>query len=309
MQPYGMQSKNSMKITVVIPTKNRPCDLIAAVKSIINQSRKPDQLVIVDQSSNMISRNAVTTEMNYVLGIDLTYIYDPTIQGLVAAKAESLKFASGEIICFLEDDVVLEQEYIGAIENGFSQKDTMLGCSGVVTNPPKAGKLYLFFYNMFHRGIFEDGRPTVYANINSGSKALIESKELSGGLSAWRKEVFDHVGFDVKNGFHMLEDFEFSRRATVYFGRRFFINPKARLAHNFSPINRDILDIKQNRKVTEYILYYKKNSSSPYSLTAMVWLLLGLFIDAFAQSMRCRTLLPLLGTITGLVNGMRKAIV
>lgn len=298
-----------MKITVVIPTKNRPRDLITAVKSIINQSRKPDQLVIVDQSSNTISRDAVTAEINCASGIDLAYIYDPAIQGLVAAKAESLKFASGEIICFLEDDVVLEPEYIGAIENGFLQKDTMLGCSGVVTNPPKAGKLYLFFYNMFHQGIFEDGRPAVHANINSESQTLIESKALSGGLSAWRREVFDHVGFDVKNGFHMLEDFEFSRRATVFFGRHFFINPKARLAHNFSPINRDVLDIKQHRKVTEYILYYKKNRSYPYAFTAMVWLLLGLFIDSLAQSMRCLTFLPLLGTIKGLVYGLRKAII
>lgn len=297
-----------MKITAVIPTKNRPLDLILALHSIIKQSRRPDQLIIVDQSLDTISRDAVTTEMKNILEIELTYIHAPEIQGLVAAKAESLFFASGEIICFLEDDVVLEPEYMKSIENGFTQNNEMLGCSGVITNPPKVGKLYLLFYNFFHRGIFEDSRPTVYAKITSESQELISSNALSGGLSAWRKEVFSQLDFDVKNGFHMLEDFEFSKRASAFFGRRFFINPKARLAHNFSPINREILDLKQQRKVTEYLLYYKKHRSSPYALTAASWLLVGLFIDAFLQSLQGRTLLPLLGTIKGLACGIRKVV-
>lgn len=298
-----------MKITVVIPTKNRPRDLMAAVKSIINQSRRPDQMVIVDQSNDTASRDAVTAEMNRAPEIILTYIYDPTIKGLVAAKAESLKVSSGEIICFLEDDVVLEPKYIGAIEDGFLRKDTMLGCSGVVTNPPKVGKPYLFFYDLFHLGIFEDRRPKVYASITPESQALIESNALSGGLSAWRKEVFNNVKFDVRNGFHMLEDFEFSKRVTGFFGRRFYINSKARLEHNFSPINRDILDIKQQRKVTEYILYYKKNCSDPYALSTMLWLVIGLFIDSALQSVSSRTILPLLGTIRGIRSGMRTDVV
>ena len=40
-----------MLITAVIPTRNRPDDLERAVLSICAQSRLPDALIIVDQSS------------------------------------------------------------------------------------------------------------------------------------------------------------------------------------------------------------------------------------------------------------------
>ncbi len=37
-----------MKISVIIPTKNRLVDLQKAIASITSQSRPPDQLVLVD---------------------------------------------------------------------------------------------------------------------------------------------------------------------------------------------------------------------------------------------------------------------
>ena len=40
------------RITAVIPTKNRPLDLPHAVTSILNQSRIPNELVIIDQSDD-----------------------------------------------------------------------------------------------------------------------------------------------------------------------------------------------------------------------------------------------------------------
>jgi len=307
MQPFGIVNKKL--VTAVIPTKNRSEDLQAAVESIVDQSRIPDQLVIVDQSNDTMSRDVVLESTKKTPGMKLTYIHDPRIPGLVAAKAESLKYADGDIICFLEDDVVLERDYIESIINGFFEKQDMLGCSGIVTNPPKVDNIYLLFHKIFHRGIFEDRRPMIYAKTNSESEMLIESNALSGGLSAWRKEVFDHVRFDTRNGFHMIEDFEFSRRAIDFFGNHFFINTKARLAHNFSPANRDVLDKKHQRKTVEYIIFYKKNRFSKYALINMIWLYIGLCIDAVAQSLSNKTTLPLRGIMKGAVYGPQKKLI
>mgnify|MGYP000465487560 CR=1 FL=1 len=41
-----------MIISAVIPTKNRPHDLLQAVRSILSQKRLPDQLIIIDQSND-----------------------------------------------------------------------------------------------------------------------------------------------------------------------------------------------------------------------------------------------------------------
>ena len=298
-----------MKISAVIPTKNRPHDLLVAVKSIARQTRRPDQLVIIDQSGDMLGLDLVSAELQPIPGIQLDYVHDPAIQGLVAAKAESLKFATGDVICFLEDDVVLEDDYIAEIENGFLGETTMLGCSGVITNPPTAGRFYLLMFNIFHRGIYHDGRPLIYAGLTRQSNALIASDVLSGGLSAWSAMVFDAVSFDVRNGFHMLEDFEFSRRAFRFFGPRFFINPRARLEHNCSPINRDFLDLRHRRKVVEFIVYYKKNRQLPFAFTSLAWLLVGQCLDALAQSLHVRSWKPLAGTLRGIRDGAHEKVI
>ena len=86
---------------------------------------------------------------------------DSSINGLVDAKRVSLKFANGNLIFFLEDDIVLEADYIQQIELGFINNPNMIGCSGVITNPPKVNFLYKFLFVIFHRGIFKDKRKKV----------------------------------------------------------------------------------------------------------------------------------------------------
>ena len=55
--------------------------------------------------------------------------------------------------------------------------------------------------------------------------ALIPSDYISGGLSAYRREVFEAVPFDVENGFFALEDIDFSTRVARAYGSRLYINP------------------------------------------------------------------------------------
>ena len=106
-------------ITAVIPTRNRPDDLAKAVTSILTQTRPPDELIIVDQSPGNESRIRVESLMSGSKRIQLVYIHDPRISGLVEAKSVAAKRAGGDIVCFLEDDVVLEPDYIEQIEQGF----------------------------------------------------------------------------------------------------------------------------------------------------------------------------------------------
>ena len=40
-----------MTLSIIIPTKNRPEELFLLIKSIINQIKLPNQVIIVDQSS------------------------------------------------------------------------------------------------------------------------------------------------------------------------------------------------------------------------------------------------------------------
>ena len=296
-------------LTVVIPTRNRPNDLLHAIQSLYQQSKLPEELIVVDQSLNDLSFRAVNSLLSQFKQINLIYIHDPKILGLVDAKRVAVNNSTGDLICFLEDDIVLEPEYIEQIELGFIKQPNMIGCCGIITNPPKANFLYRFLFNIFHRGIFNDNRMKVRSVYHGYDHNLIESNMLSGGVSAWRREVFDEVGFDVANGFHMFEDIDFSTRVAQHYDKRLFINPNARLAHYCSPINRDLLGARERRKLAECFTYYKKRKAWPAAKISFYWLLLGMLLEAIFQSFSNLSFKPIQGYLLGLHDGSTKKII
>ena len=296
-------------LTAVIPTRNRPDDLPKAVASVCAQTRLPDELIIVDQSSGNASREHVSSVMVGIDSIKLVYIHDTSILGLVDAKRVASEWAGGDIVCFLEDDVVLESDYFEQIELGFVSHPAMIGCCGIISNAPKQVAGYTIFFKLFHRGIFFDRRVGLHGSFSGRGNELVASEMLSGGSSAWRREVFSAVSFDVENGLHMSEDVDFSTRVARRFPGQLFINPNARLAHYCSPVNRETLGPRQRRKLTECIIYYKKRREWSGSTVALPWLLFGMFLEGLLESYSVRSLDPVLGYFLGLFDGFKKKIV
>ena len=299
--------KQAKRISVIVPTRNRKDDLRKAVDSIATQLRRPDQLIVVDQSIDRISDDDLS-KIRKILqkGCELEYIHNTSISGLVEAKHVGVLIAFGDIVCFLEDDIVLEPQYFSEIESYFRITPNMIGCSGVVTNASCNSRAYLFFHELFHQGIFFDPRPRVYANLATLGDRPIQSPAISGGLSAWRREVFENVPFDLASGFHMLEDIDFSFRIQQQYGPCLYINPRARLAHNFAPGGRDSAGRKENRKVREFLTFYRKHRRDSRDTFWLAWLLLGIALATCASSIRYSTFKPLLGFFEGLVVVMHK---
>jgi GT2 family glycosyltransferase len=296
------------KLTAVIPTRNRPDDLAKAVESIRAQTRQPDELIIIDQSTGGESQIQVELLMSNSHRIQLIYIHDDQISGLVEAKKVGASKAKGDIICFLEDDVILEPDYLKEIEEGFETHPSMIGCCGVISNLPSHPFGYEFIFHLFHRGIFKDHRVGLSFQFNGHKYTLKSSNMLSGGVSAWRREVFSVISFDFINGFHMLEDIDFSTRVADHYGEKLFINPNARLAHYSSPLNREVLGARQRRKLIEYILFYKKRCNYPWATFYLFWLLVGLFFEALFQAITLKSFDVLWGFFEGMRDGFTRKI-
>jgi GT2 family glycosyltransferase len=294
-----------MRLTAVIPTRNRPADLGKAVASVLCQTRLPDTLIVVDQSPGDESRRAVETLLAGGAPLRVDYVHDTAITGLVDAKRVAARRADGDVVCFLEDDIVLEPDYFEQIEQGFAVRPDMLGCCGVVTNLPPLPTFYVGLFHLFHRGMFTDRRVGIHGFAQGRGHALIPSDYLSGGLSAYRREVFEEVPFDTANGLFMTEDIDFSTRAVQYFGERFFINPNARLAHYMSPLNRGTVGARQRRKIREFFVFYKKRCRRAVDTVAFAWLLCGLAVEACFAVIRYRHPAALTGFVGGLVDGLR----
>jgi GT2 family glycosyltransferase len=299
--------EKKLRLAAVVPTKNRLYDLIRCIESIIKQYRLPDELIIVDQSQDPGIRKEIEDKWYSLLSQQkLKYIFDPSISGLVHAKLRGVQESDSDIIVFLEDDVILQPDYLQNIEAGFSAHPEMYGCCGVVKAAPKQNTIHLFLFKLFHRGIFKDPRVGIHGHPRLFDGRMIPSTYLSGGLSAYRSEVFQKVRFDTVNGFFMLEDIDFSTRAARVFGSHaFYINTGAILEHAMSPVNRAVLGKKYERKLMEYTLFYKKNRNQPMALPSYIWLMIGLILELVYESIRLTNLSILWGGVHGIVNGTR----
>ena len=295
----------TLRVSAVVPTKNRPDDLYRAIASIKDQTRLPDELIIIDQSPGRESVDAIRSLVATERHIILTYIHDTRISGLVEAKRVGARACASDIVCFLEDDVILERDYLAEIERGFVESTEMLGCSGVITNFPRSSPVFALAHVLFFRGIFHDPRPGIFHTASRHDR-LIPCDMLSGGLSAWRRTVFESVDIDTSNGFFMMEDVEFSTRVVKQFGHRLYVNPRARLEHRSSPVNRDVLGVRQRRKLTEAAVYFKKRRQWPGARRGLMLAMAWWWGEAVMQTLKTRSINPLREYCRGVVDGYRR---
>lgn len=292
------------KLSVVIPTKNRHQDLLNAIDSINNQILLPYELIVIDQSDSPLQIDIFSGLTNN--NVTVKYVYDKNITSLVDAKFHSLSYVSGDILCFLEDDIILEREYLFEIAKGFIQNKNLIGSSGVITNYPKSSKIKKILFNIFHIGIYRDPRISIYSKVYTGfSNLLIPSPAISGGLSAWKVEVFKHVLPSRDRNFFMLEDIDFSTRVDKFFPNSLFINPNARLVHLWSPKNRADHKDRFKKKIIESYLFYKIRRSWNYSLTCFIWILVGFFFESLLKSFSLKSISPVItfiSTILTIIN-------
>ena len=87
-----------MKISVVIPTFNRLSVLARALDSVINQTIKPHEIIVVDDGSNDQTRNWIRNKFP-----EISYFYQKNM-GVSTARNTGIDMAKGDWIAFLDSD-------------------------------------------------------------------------------------------------------------------------------------------------------------------------------------------------------------
>lgn len=251
-----------MTLSIVIPTKNRPNELLAMLNSLIIQTHLPNQIIIVDQSCK---KNIIKDKLTFLIGsnkIKLNYIHDQNITGLVSAKAYALKYNKCDIISFFDDDIILEPGYLKAIYSAFRQNPKIKGANGLILNTLNQNIIKRLIYRFTHLGLFKDNRQRVCRQyLRDNLNTPIQVNVLSGGLSTWRSEVFKKVKFDVLNKFHSFEDVEYSIRFEKKNPDSMFLIPGAKLYHFHAAGNRESKIKQISNHVEESILLFRKNNN------------------------------------------------
>ncbi|MCX6786161.1 MAG: glycosyltransferase family 2 protein [Candidatus Komeilibacteria bacterium] len=88
------------KISVIIPTCNRPELLKKAIFSVLRQSYQDFEIIVIDDGDKLFSKEVVNTFNDN----RINYIKQAIRQGGAAARNTGIKAAGGKFIAFLDDD-------------------------------------------------------------------------------------------------------------------------------------------------------------------------------------------------------------
>ncbi len=300
---YLLRKEAQIRASVVICTRDRPYEVVTCLKSIEAQTRLPDEVIIVDASDQEELYGHLQT---YSAGHSLKLRYLKSTPGLTHQRNIGVKASSGDVVLFLDDDVILEKEYVSRILEVFEndQRQEVGGVTGCITNVQRPvfhglgrEKLRWFIKDTFFLATFGDGkfRPSGFPTWAYGTERFLDIECLSGANMAFRKEVLEMFKFDEKlHGYCYMEDEDISYRVSRRF--RNIYTPWARLAHY--PSSRGRLEEFDKKKmlVRNHRYLFRKNfPQNPHHRMAFSISLLGLMLEA----MICENMEGLRGIFAG----------
>lgn len=120
---------SNISISVVIVTRNRAESLSNALTSLTKQNRQPDEVIVVDNGSKDHTKEIV---LSFSDSLNAKYIYEP-VRGIQHARNAGIQGATGDVIAFIDDDCVADENWLRYIEIPFIRDPNIGGVGGEVS--------------------------------------------------------------------------------------------------------------------------------------------------------------------------------
>jgi glycosyltransferase involved in cell wall biosynthesis len=203
-----------MKVSVIIPTYYRQKDLAELFGSLLIQTYKPLEIIIVDDTpTEDIKKLCDVYKGKFTeLGIILVYYRNTEKRSAAVARNIGAIKASGSIYLFLDSDVILFPDYIEKILDVFNLYPHAVAVQGWIINHSRKRHHYMrqIIYKIFRMSHYtkDSCRLSEYPSLLT---RVINCECLSSSNFAVKCEIFDEFKFDENlEGYSYMEDLLFS---------------------------------------------------------------------------------------------------
>lgn len=235
----------------------RPEPLLKLLQSVQSQTLYPDEILIIDGSNN--EATAIVLNGNPFQNLNYFKVSDAD-RGLTKQRNFGIaKLGSEiEIVCFLDDDIVLEKDYFEQLLKTYQVFPEALAVGGFIKEGNEweyVGDNYTptineFYYDGWkqHEGSrfvlrkklgLDSDCPPGYSSLYSHGRSVgflpptgktYEVEMLMGGVSSFKKIVFDTIKFSTYfEGYGLYEDADFTLRVSKL--GKMYLNTAAQLNH------------------------------------------------------------------------------
>lgn len=244
-----------LKFALIICTYHRAQSIKRLLNSVKIQEKRPDQILVIDGS-----RDSDTKEILVALGfthLEYFQVSDKN-RGLTRQRNFGIKKVHDKIdvICFLDDDTVLQPGYFENLLNTYNSFPQAIGAGGYILgetdwNKSSSPAAYdEFKYDGWARslgsrnllrkrlGLLSKEPPGVMPEFSNGlsisflppSGKIYPVEFFMGGVSSFRKVLFEKISFSpFFEGYGLYEDLDFCLRASKR--GQLYVNTSATLLH------------------------------------------------------------------------------
>src|SRR3989344_3270970 len=184
-----MKDHANPKISIIIPVYNRPELLVKCLDSIYLQTYKNFETLVIDDGSTIDIKPVINK-------YPVRYFYYANNSGPAFARNFGVKKAKGEIVVFIDSDVLASDGFLDKIEKDFNENKEIVAVQGNYTLASYHENFFANFKNI-----------TLYYNFQ---KILKYSDSIASFCTAIQRDTFLAVGgFDQELKSASIEDEEF----------------------------------------------------------------------------------------------------
>lgn len=206
------------RVSIITPTYNRKDPLLATLRALARQTVSPtsfEALVISDGSTDGTAEACAQLDVPYTLRY-----FEQDHQGPAAARNLGLQEARGELIVFLDDDVVPDPELIATYIALHEEQPHAVGVGPLLPPPDVRLQPWVWWE--------EKMLLQQYDALATGKWSATFRQFYTGNASVRRQDALDAGGFDSR--FRRAEDVELALRMDQH-GLTFHFLPNARALH------------------------------------------------------------------------------
>ncbi|MCF4102133.1 glycosyltransferase [Gillisia sp. M10.2A] len=252
-----------MNFSLIVCTYQRSESLLKLLISVQEQSLYPDQILIIDGSED--DKTSKILEGRKFLNLEYFKV-GAKHRGLTKQRNYGVcqLAESTEIVCFLDDDIILEKDYFKNLIQTYQLYPNAVGVSGYIINEAEwkrksksevsSKEFYFAGYSriegsrfQFRRkfGLAPDCAPGYMPDFSHGysvgflppSGKIYEVEMLMGGIASYKKHLFKTIRFSPYfEGYGLYEDADFSLRASKL--GKLYVNTSAQLEHHHDSLGR-----------------------------------------------------------------------
>jgi len=198
------------KIAFIVPTKDRPDDLRVMLNSLSVQTRKPEQIIVVDGGTPGIKH--IVDEFNG-LNLEYTRVIPPSLSRQRNVGVSMLNDQM-TLVGYLDDDLELEPDAIEKMVDFWDKEPGEYGGAAfAITDAGTPNSKSLRVKQFFGLDALRRGRvlSTGWVSMLGQPDETMDVDWLCGGATVWKREVVDSFPYDEWfQGTGFMEDVDFS---------------------------------------------------------------------------------------------------